>query len=417
MKYLKLIIFAQLLFSAGFVFSQNEDENPKLEIDGFVRNYTGLLFESPNDFSIIQNTLNLEFRQQNDKVGFYVNPFIYQYPKGETDFRIREMYVDFFTKKVDFRIGKQQIIWGQADGVFITDVVSPKDLTEFLLWDFNEIRLGVTALKVNYYLNDENSFELVAIPNFQGTISPDTGSIWRPTATFPAPPTFDYSKQDVPLRLGNGELFIKYSLSKAAIDLQIIGGFTRDDDPAMHITKQLDADMQLTGLEIQPQYHRLGLAGGSFSTDIGGFILRGEGALYFGKYFQTEDPKIGDALIQKDYVNFVVGLDKTIGDWKFSGQFIQKIILDHNDFIQEDKTDNLATLLVNRTLFREKVRLELFSYFGLNNGDTFTRIRGYFFPYDGVSIELGTNLFFGNEGIFGEYDKNDMIYTRVKYNF
>ena len=49
------------------------------------------------------------------------------------EWRLREMYIDFFTKKMDIRIGKQQIIWGQADGVFITDVVTPKDLSEFLL--------------------------------------------------------------------------------------------------------------------------------------------------------------------------------------------------------------------------------------------------------------------------------------------
>ncbi|MGF1587294.1 MAG: hypothetical protein ACFCUM_18390 [Bacteroidales bacterium] len=32
-----------------------------------------------------------------------------------------------------------------------TDIVSPKDLREFLLPDFDEIRMGVTAHKLIYY--------------------------------------------------------------------------------------------------------------------------------------------------------------------------------------------------------------------------------------------------------------------------
>ncbi len=417
MKNLKIILAAIIMVASQFAFAQSEDK-PKLEINGFVRNYTGILLESPNDFSIIQNTMNLELRRQNEKVGFYVNPYLYQYPKGEIDLGIREMYIDFFSDKFDIRIGKQQIIWGQADGVFITDIVSPKNLTEFLLWDFSEIRMGVTALKFNYYINDANSIELVGIPNFQPTILPASGSIWRPSTAFPVPATFDYSKQDIVLQVDNSEFFAKYSLSTSSIDLQLIAGYTWDDDPTMHIFKTIDPNtMQLSGLTIQPQHHRLGLTGGSFSVDIAGFILRGEGAYYFDKQFQTEDPSASGALAERNYINYVIGLDKTIGDWKFSGQFIQKTILNYDDLIQNDQFDNLATLMVNRTLFREKVRLELFSYFGLNNQDAFVRFRAFYFPQDAVGLELGTNLFFGEEGTFGQYDKNDMIYARIKYSF
>ena len=44
-------------------------------------------------------------------------------------------------------LGKQQVVWGKADGVFITDIVSPLNLTEFLLPDFDEIRTGGDCYK------------------------------------------------------------------------------------------------------------------------------------------------------------------------------------------------------------------------------------------------------------------------------
>jgi len=128
--------------------AQDEEvvKEPQLEINGFVRNYTGVLFDD-GDFSIVQNTLDLTLKHQKEKMQFVANPFVYHYPYKENYFGLREAYMDLYSDKVDVRTGKQQIIWGQADGVFITDIVSPKNLTEFLLWDFNEIRMGVTAVK------------------------------------------------------------------------------------------------------------------------------------------------------------------------------------------------------------------------------------------------------------------------------
>ncbi len=414
----KIKLLSVLLMLGQWALAQETEEGPKLEVNGYVRNYIGILLESPNDFNIIQNTINLELKRQDDKIGFYTNPYVYQYSEDKLNIGIRELYLDFFFDKFDIRVGKQQIIWGQADGVFITDIVSPKDLSEFLLRDFNEIRVGVTSIKLNYYINDIHSLEMVVIPRFQATILPEIGSIWRPAMTFSVPVQFDYSRKDIPLRLENTEIFARYSVNAAVIDLQVIGGYTWDDDPSFHISKIIDpGTMTLKELSIQPQHHRLGLAGISFNTDILGFILRGEGAYYMGKYFQTKDPLVKDALVKKDYINYVLGLDRTIGDWRLSSQFIQKIIVKHNDYMETDNVDNLVTLLVSKSMFREKVRIEWFSYVGMNEGDVFSRLRAFYFPYDAVSIELGANLFLGEEGLFGQYDKNDMVYTRVKYNF
>ncbi len=395
-------------------YSSAQEDSTKLEINGFVRSYIGILLESPHEFSIIQNTLNLEFRLQSDKFGLYANPYYFQNPNKEDEFRLREAYVDIYLDKFDFRLGKQQIVWGQADGVFITDIVSPLDLTDFLMRDFNEIRIGITAAKINYYPSNDHSFELVWIPSFTPSVLPDSGSIWMPQVDFPAPPTIDNSNLEVPFTLKSSEVFLKYSISKPWADIQIIGAYTWDDKPTNHITAIPPPDV---GLLIKPEYHRLALTGMSFNTQIANFILRGEGAYYFGKYWQSTAFEATDALIQKDYVNYVVGLDKTIGNWNLSTQFIQRIIVDYETAIDVDKADNLATLLVSKSMFRETVRLEWFSYYGFNNHDALMRVRGFYYPHDAVSLELGTNIFVGDQGTFGQYNHNDMIYTRIKYSF
>ena len=410
-----LIIIGAILLVSRLGFAQSE-ETPKLEINGFVRNYTGVLLAPPNEYSIIQNTLNLEFRLQSDKFALYANPYYFQYPNKEDEFSLREAYVDIYLEKFDFRVGKQQIVWGQADGVFITDIVSPLDLTDFLQRDFNEIRIGVNAVKINYFPSYDHSFEFVWIPSFTPSVLP--AGIWEPQMEFPAPPTFDSSNSQVPFNLESSEVFLKYSISKSWADIQLMGAYTWDDAPTMHVTPTMPVPPNPTpGLLIKPEYHRLALAGMSFNTQVADFVIRGEGAYYFDKYYQTTDPTATDFLVQKNFINYVVGLDKTIGDWMFSAQFIQKRVVDYNDLMQVDEVDNLSTLLVSKSMFRQTVRLEWFSYYGFNNNDALMRLRGLYYPHDAVTLELGANIFTGTEGTFGQYDENDMVYARIKYNF
>ncbi len=409
----KGIIIILLLTASLFAMAQSVD------VSGFVRTYEGVNVEN-GDFSIVQQTLNLNFEKRGEKVAFKANPMMYMYNADSLSFNMREIYMDMYFANFDLRIGKQQIVWGKADGVFITDIVSPLNLTEFLLPDFDEIRTGVIAAKFDYYIGN-GTFEAIFIPQFTPTVRPPSSSIWYIEPDFPAPPTFDWSKSIINPSLENSELFLKYSAITSKIDFDLMGGYTWDDNPAMHVQKEFDTSTGtpvLTGLIITPQHHRLYVAGGSFSTEIKGVIFRGEGAYYNGKYFQTEDHAAVDALIQKDYLNYVFGLDFSIGGVKLSGQFIQKYILDHHEKMVENEINNTATVLARYDMLRETLHLELFSYIGLTNGDALIRPKITYDFDDSFSILLGSNVFVGDRaGQFGQYQDNSMVYAKIKYNF
>ena len=78
---------------------------------------------------------------------------------------LREAYLDYSTDLVDLRVGKQIIIYGKADGLVITDIVSPKDLTSFPIPDFRELRLGVVAASANACIGPA-VVELIYVPVF-----------------------------------------------------------------------------------------------------------------------------------------------------------------------------------------------------------------------------------------------------------
>lgn len=414
----KLINKLSIVFTLLLMISLAKAQGPNFR--GFTRNYIGMLTSGENDFSIVQNTFELDIEHSRDNVAFLVNPYIYQYPEKELDINLREAYLDIYFRTMDIRIGKQQIIWGNADGVFITDVVSPKNLEEFLLRDFEEIRTGITSLKADYYFGN-NTIEFVWAPTFTPTKFPEQNSIWFPKQDFsnyPIEPTIDDSKKEVENNLENSEVFAKLSAMSSLLDYEIMAGYMWDDDPTMHIQKTIDPNTgQISSVTAVSRHHRLSLAGGSFSTTLGSFVVRGEGAFYGGKYFSSQDMSLAEGVVEKDYLHYLLGLDFTLWDIDLSTQFIQEAILDYEESITDDEYKNTMTFLAREDFLRQTLTLELFSYIGLNDSDALIRPKIYYDLQDSFELMLGANLFLGDEGRFGQYNNNDMLYTKVTYSF
>ena len=415
----QLFIFSLILVLGTNLFAQS------LDINGYVRSYLGVLTNDTNDYSINQNTLDLKLKRVDDNVSFFANPYLVQTPNQDVRLGLREAYMDVYFNNMDLRIGKQQIIWGKADGMFITDIVSPKDLGEFLLRDFDEIRSGITSLKANYFLGD-NTVEMVWIPTFTPTKMPDETSTWSRIPEFPLSITIDESQKEIPGRLENSEGFVKFSGMSSLLDYEIMAGSMWDDDPTLHIVPIITVDNPTpSGLMLIPIHHQLTLVGGSFSSELGGVILRGEGAYYMGKQLSALNPEqlnLPTSLLEKDYAHYLIGTDFSIGTTRLSTQFIQRAILDYDDSIIQEELDNTMTFLANRTFLQETLTLQLFGYFGLNNEDALIRPSLTYDLADGFEINAGANIFIQNEdseniGQFGYYDDNDMVYVKVKYSF
>ena len=386
--------------------------NAQIIHHGFVRTYLGALTDQDGEYTVLQNTFDWRLDYGKGDVALYVNPvFNYNALNDNLDITLRQAYMDIYFDNFDLRIGKQQIIWGKADGVFITDVISPRDLSEFILPDFEEIRIGTNAVKFDYYLGN-STFEAVWIPTFQATILPKENSIWAPKMPdFPMPVNYDYSNAEVENKLSESEIALKYSYLGSAIDFELMAAYMWDDNPAMHIYQQPD-----TTLLIKPEYHRLPLAGASFSKAVGGAVVRGEGAYYFEKWFAAEDLSV-NGVKEKDYTHYLIGYDHNWFGINVSFQFIQEYIMDYEEDIRNDEFSNTMTFLITEDFLRETLRLELFTYYGINNEDALIRPKIAYDLADGFEVQLGANIFAGGEGNFGQYDENDMLFMKVRYDF
>ena len=392
------LTIAMLLVSAAGAATQD------LYFGGYVRNNTGVLINDELDYSQVQNTFDLKAEYYGDIGELKAEVFINQTDTEEIEVGIKELYVDIFFDSMDLRIGKQQIIWGKADGVFITDVISPKDLSNFVLPDFDEVRMGVTALKANYYM-DAVDIELVWIPKFTPAVMPEDGTLWEVSKpiTLPSEPVYY-----VPgTTLDNSELFTKMAYMGSVIDFELMGGYMWDDLPSI--------DSDGSG-GFRADYSRVSMAGGSFSTDISGFIIRGEGAYYNGKKFTVQAAPV--TTVEKDFINYMIGLDYSIAGFTLGTQFIQEIILDYDDRIVFNyEFKNTMTFVVAKPFLNDTLMVEFFSYVGLTNEDALLRPKVTYDLVDGLEWIVGADIFLGDSGDFGQYDDNDLIYTKVKYSF
>lgn len=410
-----IILALFILMSSQLVEAQD------VGISGFARTYEGVNF-SEGEFLVMQQTLNLNFEKRGEKVAFKANPMLYLNNSNDLSFNMREIYTDLYFNNFDLRIGKQQVVWGKSDGVFITDIVSPLNLSEFLLPDFDEIRTGVLAAKLDYYIGS-GTLEAIWIPLFTPTTMPDESSPFFIPRTFMAPPSFDWSNSEIKPSLENSEMFLKYAAMTSIVDFELMAGYTWDDNPSMHVQKNFLKDSasavpSLIGLNISPEHHRLAVAGGAFSTQVKSAIFRGEVAYYNGKHFQTTDPNAIDALVKKDYFHYLLGADYSIKGLNLSVQFIQETIMDYDNQMNVSELQSTMTFRAQYNLLRETLHLELFSYIGLTNEDALIRPKITYDFDDSFSILMGSNIFVGNEsGRFGQYHDNSMIYAKIKYNF
>ena len=121
---------------------------------------------------------------------------------GKTGVSLKEAYVEYVRNRFDFRLGRQIVSWGRADGVQITDIVSPKDYSELVGQEYEDSRLPVDALKLRFF--DMNyTIEGIWIPAASFSLYPENEDnplypLYFPGENF----TYRIDEGDQPLGMG-----------------------------------------------------------------------------------------------------------------------------------------------------------------------------------------------------------------------
>ncbi len=408
----KITITLALIFASILAFSQDDN---KLQINGFIDTYHAMRVKSPNDFMSSRTRFRGELQKAFGKSSMFVSFNLNQNSilKELNGFELREAYFDYSTDNWSFRAGRQLVIWGSADGMRITDLVSPMDMTEFLARDYDDIRMPVEALKFQYF-KGAMKLELVYVPIFKGFILPTSPK--NPWAmTMPAPPNMQLKMmpaKEPDHTFENSEFGGRLTFNLSGIDFSLAGLHTFDKMPVFVTT----ADQ--TGLQITPTYNRMTFVGGDFSKPLGQFVLRGEMAFNINKHFAVKSKQLPTKFEKHNTINALLGMDwYAPNQWMLSLQVANDAVLDYNDNLVKDKNSSLMTFNISKSLLNSTLKLSDFIYFDLNNSGFFNRFSADYSLSDQIHFMIGYDHFEGDKGMFGIYKNNSEVWLKAQYSF
>ena len=313
---------------------------------------------------------------------------------------LRETYVDLSAGEWEFRLGKQNIVWGEAVGMFMADVVSSRDMREFVLPEFDAMRIPQWAARAEYFAGDTH-LELIWIPY------PSYDDIGKPGADFyplPVPAGVPVSHNEPSRNLSNTNLGVKVSRLISGWDLAAFAYRSRDINPTLYALP--------TGLELRND--RITQFGATFSKDFGQFVLKGETVYTRGRSFNTSTPGAPFGLAASNTLEYVLGADIPLDDWRINLQYFGRYTTDHDPGFVFDRDEHGLTVLVNGKL-TSTVEAEVLYAFSLNRHDYMLRPKLIWSVTQDWRAMLGADLFGGKPtGLFGRFDESDRVYVEVR---
>ena len=265
---------------------------------------------------------DLKFEQRLDKGQLVFNPKLeINTLEEELELELYEGYLDYYFTNADLRIGRQIISWGKADGLTVTNLINDQSRVKRPFVDPDDRFLGSDAFKLDYFTE-------------QGTLE----------AVLALPP------RDSDLDADQSGFGLRYSVLGMGADYEISAGSFSQYNP------MLEAYNRLTGSS-EALYRDQNFIGGSFSNDLGKFVLKGEGAYFFNRDYLQQTQR-GPQIVENDELELLLGIDYYLGDYLIALQAKEGILIDHPNNIMRDKSMGEYSLLVQRSFMRENLNLE-----------------------------------------------------------
>jgi hypothetical protein len=444
----------------------------KLTISGFLKNESSFNIGHAKGVMKIEDMVQIETEYAfSDSISFFsvlrqyydsafdanslyrINRRLLSHARG--NYWLREVYLDYNSPSFDMRIGRQQVVWGTADGIKIMDVVCPTDQREYYLDTFSDSRIPRWMLKLEYSPRVNGTLQFLFIPDFETDFIPPPGSPFTYYATTQKGALFEsidrlshiprthYTIQEAYHRPGQsfenssfGVRWLDVLSNGLEYSLNYLHGY---GTPGSRVIIYNPGRPPFPGAPPQgdwvydTKYHFVELFGFTFTKGIPagplqGLTIRGEFAYIHNNYNPTRTPNRLGGIASVDNYKYVLGLDKyLITNWLFSFQFIQlltdRVWDDGNRLLfgptlaPLDKCETFLTLRTSTDFMHERIKPDCLIMYGDDN-DWRVSPRVEYELRDYLNIALGGNFFWGRrDQLLGEFRDNDQGYVEIKYGF
>lgn len=330
---------------------------------------------------------------------------------------LRELYLTMPFSTHYLSVGKQQIVWGKADGVKILDIVNPQDFNEFILDEVEKSRIPLWLLNLELSLADD-ILQILWIPDTSTHQLPTRESsfaITSPRLSLRIPENTEVTIQpnNAPkASLNNGDIGVRWSIFRSGWDIALNYLFHHEDLPVFDVKSGQAGDRYV---EVSPRYFRSQLYGGSVSKPFGNATIRSELAYETNQRHYTQS----NTTVTSDELNYVIGLDYFgFRDTLVSGQFIQSVLVDvAGSGLFRPKFDTGLSVLLRKYFRQETLSTEIQWLQNMHENDGLIRPRVHYIYSDNLNLSLGADIFYGESaGLYGQFDEQDRLTINMRWS-
>jgi hypothetical protein len=290
--------------------AQSESWVDQLGINGSIRTAywnRDKSYTSERDYAVGSAWLTMR-PQEIFGLKFYADGFVQGQNLARDDYSrldLRELYVEKSWGDFDFKVGRAITVWGRADKVNPTDVLSVRNY-QLLMTDDEDQRTGVFQLQATY--------------NFQGY---RLSGLWIPewrSPVYPIPPVTGVRIIDQTPEERDRQLAFKLDHSGDDFDWSMSFFKGNNKLPDLRFVA-FDAG----GVLIAFDYGEIEMYGADFATNYGDYGFRGELA-----YTKTADNGGDDPFVQNSQIYAVLGVDRTVVEnFNINVQYLFKHVVDY----------------------------------------------------------------------------------------
>lgn len=359
----------------------------------------------------------------------------YDAVKNSFDWSLNELWLDYTSSFWGIRIGRQKTAWGKADGIDITNVICPSDMSSFSAMTSDDSKLAIDAIRLSLSGNQFTA-DAYWIPFFTPAVLPlEEGN---PLRKFLVPSSVEFpieamnttltlpvtiSNLEEPKKaIWNGEYGLKLSGYFSALDVSLYGFYGWDDTPFLNYSITFGAANPPypplpNGFNISGEYKRMSMIGADAAIPIKETVLRAEGAFFPQRHFQKSEGNTE----QHNELSGLIGLDWMPSGWTITAQYYCDYLFDDIENLErEDAYQHGATLSISKTLLNETLELSLSGLLGLNDFDSFISPSVSYSLSDQITLSAGAYIFLSGperDGKYGQYKDLSCFTIEGKYSF
>lgn len=355
---------------------------------------------------------------------------------------LREIFFDVESPRFFIRLGRQQVVWGSADGIRALDCINPGDGRYAYLDDAADYRIPLWMMRLEARLASDTTLQFLIIPDYEPAFSTSEGDVfvYRSTAlsaqrqqSIPPFITTTRNKRTPPDNLSHGSYAVRWQQVIHGWEYTLNYKWGFETYPRGKGTFFLQDGWQprvSITLDYRKRTHGIG---GSFSKAVNGgplrgLTVRGEVLYTVDKPFPYGDDGVTAGNTTMNTCTYIAGLDKIfLTDVLVSAQYIQFIYprTRHRDsdvffpptFAPLHRVDTLVTLRVSTDFMAERLKPEMLVIYDSRSDWRVSPEINYEIN-DHLWVYAGIHFFAGNaNSLFGQFRNDSMLYAGYTISF